>query len=36
MTDYLKGYEALIERMTGMKLPEAVAVAPVKRTRAKK
>ena len=36
MTDYLKGYEALIERMTGMKLPEAVAAAPAKRTRAKK
>ena len=36
MTDYLKNYEAMIERMTGMKLPEAPVAAPAKRTRAKK
>jgi len=36
MTDYLAAYEALIERMTGMKLPEAVATMPTKRSRAKK
>ncbi len=36
MVDYLKAYEALIERMTGMKLPAAEALPPAKQTRAKR
>ncbi len=35
MADYLKAYEALIERMTGMKLPATEPAPPPKRTRAK-
>ena len=36
MVDYLKSYDALIERMTGMTLPTAEPIAPAKRKRAKR
>ena len=36
MVDYLKNYEALIERMTGMSLPVAEPAVTAKRTRTKK
>ena len=36
MVDYLKNYDALIERMTGMTLPVSEPAVPAKRTRTKK
>lgn len=36
MADYLKAYEALIERMTGLTLPAAEPAPPAKRARAKR
>jgi glycosyltransferase involved in cell wall biosynthesis len=36
MTDYLKSYDALIERMTGMNLPVSEPSRPAKRVRAKR